>query len=78
MSTAKKFGARYGRTVKNKFAKIEAMQKKKYDCPTCGYKSSKRLAVGIWICKKCGSKFTSRAYHVAKFPVLKSKKEEEL
>jgi large subunit ribosomal protein L37Ae len=77
MSTAKRFGARYGRTIKNKFAKVEAMQKIKYNCPSCGYPVSKRLAVGIWYCRKCDSKFTSRAYSVAKIPVIKSKKEEE-
>lgn len=77
MSSAKKFGPRYGRTLKNKFAKVEAMQRIKYPCPSCGYPASKRIAVGIWYCKKCSSKFTSRAYSVVKAPVIKYKKEEE-
>ena len=60
----KRFGARYGRGVKFKFGKIEAEQRKKHPCPYCRAVRVKRVAAGIWECRKCGSKFTGRAYTV--------------
>lgn len=60
----KRFGARYGRGVKLKFGKIEAEQRKKHPCPYCRAVRVKRVAAGIWECRKCGSKFTGRAYTV--------------
>ncbi len=62
----RRFGVRYGRTVKRKLGKIEAQQKKKHVCPYCRYTSVKRLAAGIWSCGKCGASFTSKAYTVSK------------
>ena len=67
---AKRFGARYGRRLKQKYAEVEALHKQKYSCPYCSYKQAKRLASGIWQCKKCSSKFTSRAYQVSKKIVI--------
>jgi large subunit ribosomal protein L37Ae len=58
----KRFGARYGRTVKTNFGKIETEQRKLHKCPYCNKTSVKRLAVGIWNCRKCDAKFTGRAY----------------
>ncbi|MFH1174326.1 MAG: 50S ribosomal protein L37ae [archaeon] len=65
----KRFGARYGRTVKEKFGKIEAEQRKKHLCPYCRKTQVKRVAAGIWHCRKCDTKFTSRAYSLVKFEV---------
>ena len=62
----KKFGPRYGRKVKEKFAKIEEEQHKLHKCPYCGHTKVKRLALGIWHCKKCKAKFTGKAYSVRK------------
>lgn len=64
--TIKRFGARYGRTVKHKFAEIENAQKAKYKCPFCNYVKVRRFAIGIWHCTKCGTKFANRAYTVTK------------
>jgi len=61
---AKRFGARYGRTIRAKINLVEAKQKKIYDCPYCKEKKVKRIFVGVWGCKKCGAKFTGRAYEV--------------
>ena len=66
LGTVKRFGARYGRTVKVKFAKVEAEQKKAHTCPYCSKPKTSRIAYGIWECKKCKSKFTARAYTVGK------------
>ncbi len=64
--TTKRFGVRYGRTVKHKLNKVEGLAKKKYKCPYCGSVSVKRKEAGIWECKKCGKVFTSKAYYVDK------------
>jgi len=64
LGSAKRFGARYGRTVKHKFAKVEALQRKKYKCPFCSYTKVKRIAAGIWHCRKCNAKFANRAYTI--------------
>jgi len=68
----KRFGPRYGRTLKKKLGKIEASQKATYECPYCAYKKVKHDSVGIWQCNKCGARFTSKAYSVEKAPALKT------
>ncbi len=71
--SAKRFGARYGKTVKDKFGAIEAMQRQKYDCPQCSRKAVRRVAAGIWECQKCGAKFASKAFTVSKTTTIKTK-----
>tara|TARA_Y100000310_G_scaffold314505_1_gene363935 strand:+ start:369 stop:668 length:300 start_codon:yes stop_codon:yes gene_type:complete len=66
LGRAKRFGARYGRKPKLKFASIEAQQKKQYKCPYCHAIKVKRESVGIWNCIKCKSKFAGRAYSLVK------------
>ena len=63
MST-KRFGARYGRKTKGKFAKVEAKQHAKHKCPYCNKTAVKRLAAGIWNCSKCETKFAGKAYSI--------------
>jgi large subunit ribosomal protein L37Ae len=66
LTSVKRFGTRYGRTLKLKFGQIEVEQRKKHKCPYCSNAAVKRQAVGIWECKKCGVKFTGKAYTIAK------------
>lgn len=58
----KRFGTRYGRKLRHKFIAVETQQKAEYVCPSCRYPKVKRVAVGIWECKKCDAKFAARAY----------------
>ncbi len=58
----KRFGARYGPTLKKRFAKIEALQRGKHKCPYCNKTAVKRVAVGIWHCRKCTATFAGKAY----------------
>ncbi|MBN1275676.1 50S ribosomal protein L37ae [Candidatus Woesearchaeota archaeon] len=74
--STKRFGPRYGRTLKNKIGKIEQQQKRPQRCPQCRYQQVSRESKGIWTCKKCGAKFTSKAYSVAKMPSLKPETKE--
>ena len=64
--SVKRFGARYGRRLKERFGKIEMEQRKKQECPYCSALKAKRIAVGIWECRKCKAKFTGKAYSVSK------------
>ena len=76
--TTKRLGTRYGRTIREKLGSIEAKQKKLYKCPYCSYESAKRMASGIWFCKKCSAKFTSKAYSVEKFPSVREAEKGEI
>jgi large subunit ribosomal protein L37Ae len=71
----KRFGARYGRSIKHAFGKIEKEQRKLHKCPYCNRVSVKRIAVGIWNCRKCGAKFTGKAYSVRE--IIKGREEKE-
>lgn len=62
--TTKRFGVRYGRTVKHKLDKIESSAKAKYKCPYCTSVSVKKKMAGIWECRKCKKTFTGKAYMV--------------
>jgi len=77
IASIKRFGPRYGRTVKHKFGAVEAMHRKKYKCPYCSKLSVKRLSAGIWECQKCNAKIASRAYNLAKKKEVKDDVEKE-
>lgn len=62
IGSVKRFGARYGRGVKTRLGIIEKKQHASYKCPYCHEKKVRRLSPGIWLCRKCSSKFTARAY----------------
>lgn len=59
---AGRYGVRYGRKVKVAVNEIEQKQRAKHLCPVCRKTSVKRVAAGIWQCKKCSTKFTGGAY----------------
>lgn len=58
-STAR-FGARYGKGIKELIKKVET--KKKFKCPQCGKTSVKKAGYALWECTKCGTKFAGGAY----------------
>lgn len=81
LGAAKRFGARYGRKLREKVALIESEKRKSTKCPYCNYDKVKRLARGIWHCKKCSSTFTGKAYTIKaeiRFEKKGAKAEEEL
>lgn len=69
LKSGNKFGVRYGRRNRDRFAKLENEQHKLHKCPACRNDKVKRVAVGIWSCKKCGVTFASKAYTVDKVAV---------
>ena len=64
--SVKRFGARYGRTVKEKLGKIEHEHRKRQKCPYCRAEKVKRTSSGIWHCQRCLATFASRAYTIAR------------
>ena len=56
-----RFGAGYGTNVRKNFNAIEVLQRKSQPSPFCKG-SAKRLAAGIWKCKKTGKVFAGPAY----------------
>ncbi len=62
VGTAGRFGSRYGRGIRKRIVKVETRQKTLVACPSCGFKKIKREAAGLYLCGKCGVKFTGGAY----------------
>ena len=60
--SVKRFGARYGKRIRDRLAILEAESKKKHICEFCKKPGVKRIAVGIWHCLKCNTKFTGKAF----------------
>ncbi len=57
-----KFGARYGKKIRQRIIDVERIQRKKHSCPSCFKLGIKRVSSGVWVCKKCGLKFSGKAY----------------
>ncbi|MBI2573301.1 50S ribosomal protein L37ae [Candidatus Woesearchaeota archaeon] len=60
--SAKRFGSRYGRKTRAKFALVEGQQRLRHKCPYCNKHAVKRQAMGIWTCGKCNVTFAGKAY----------------
>jgi large subunit ribosomal protein L37Ae len=57
------FGARYGSTLRKRYAELIQEYRKPKSCPRCEKVGGiKRIKIGIWYCKKCGAKFTGAAF----------------
>jgi len=62
VGTAGRFGARYGSRIRHQVSEIEKKQRQRFLCPSCFHTQVKRLASGIWQCRKCSTKFAGKAY----------------
>ena len=62
VGSAGKFGVRYGMRLRRKWLEVDKKQRTLHECPVCRRKSVKRLSTGIWVCRKCGTKFAGGAY----------------
>jgi len=65
LASAGRFGARYGRRIKQRLLNSEISQRSKHKCPYCLKLKVKRLSLGIWYCNGCEAKFTGKAYSPA-------------
>lgn len=57
-----RYGARYGATLRKRMKPFEESQHAKYECDACGKTAVKRVATGIWQCRRCKHKFAGGAY----------------
>lgn len=70
-NAVKRLGVRYGRKTRARVGIIESESLKKHLCPSCRTINVRRVSAGIWQCRKCSHKFTSRAYTVEKTPSVR-------
>lgn len=62
VGTTGRFGVRYGTKTKKAIRKLESRMEKENICPYCERHKVKRVAAGVWYCKKCKTKFAGAAY----------------
>lgn len=62
--SAGRYGPRYGAKIRKKVRDVEKHQKAKQQCPVCKIGNVKRLAKGIFKCKKCNAKIAGKAYTI--------------
>lgn len=60
--SAKRYGSRYGKRIRNEISEVEKEEKGRHECPGCGSNSLERESSGIWVCKKCGKKISGGAW----------------
>lgn len=58
----KRFGARYGATVRKRWNAVMVQKTRVYECPNCRHKRVKWVSVGVWRCRKCGFTFAGKAW----------------
>lgn len=57
-----RYGARGGRGLRSRVLSVEKLQRGRHKCPYCTKVAVRRVAAGIWHCKKCDAKFAGKAY----------------
>jgi len=57
-----RFGPRYGVKIRRRVLEIEKRARDKHQCPRCTHHAVKRVAAGIWECRRCGLTFAGGAY----------------
>ncbi len=62
IGVAGRYGPRYGVRTRKQIATVIRSKGKAYECPSCRHKAVRRVASGIWECRKCNLKFAGGAY----------------
>jgi len=60
----KGLGAKYGGTLRKRYARIFRTLKMARECPSCSSMRLRRAASGIWKCRSCGFIVAGGAYDV--------------
>ena len=58
-------GAKYGGTLRKRYARIFRTLKMARECPSCSSMKLRRVASGIWKCKSCGFVMAGGAFDVS-------------
>jgi len=61
---SRKYGCRYGSSLRKLMKKFETMQRQRYVCPFCGKAAIRKISVGIWRCKACKKKLAGGAWEL--------------
>merc|ERR1712096_124810 len=69
----RKYGVRYGASLRKIVKKFELTQHSKYFCTFCGVVGMKRKSVGIWECKKCKKVVAGGAWTYSTPPAVTAK-----
>ena len=64
-SALKGLGAKYGGTLRKRYARIYRGLKTARECPSCSSMKLKRQASGIWTCGSCGYSVAGGAYELS-------------
>ena len=62
LKSVARFGARYGKKIRERVLKVEREQHAKRTCPHCRTGVLKRSAAGLYACVKCGARMAGGAY----------------
>ncbi len=57
IGAAARYGSRYGVSVRRRASAAIKKLGRSYTCPVCQYQKVRRVAAGIWSCRKCDHKF---------------------
>ena len=63
--TVRGLGAKYGGTLRKRYARVFRTLKQARECPTCSSPKLSRKASWIWKCKSCGYTLAGGAYDLA-------------
>ncbi|MDG6909040.1 MAG: transposase [Nitrososphaerota archaeon] len=61
----KGLGAKYGGTLRKRYARVWRTLKQARECPSCASMKLARSSSGIWKCKSCGYTVAGGAYELA-------------
>ncbi len=62
VKSAGRFGSKYGVKIRKLVIAQDNLLATKWECTSCMKPSLKRVAAGIWECKKCRHKFAGGAF----------------
>jgi large subunit ribosomal protein L37Ae len=63
--SVKGLGAKYGGTLRKRYARVWRTLKQARECPACASLKLARASSGIWKCKSCGYTVAGGAYELA-------------
>ncbi len=63
--SVKGLGAKYGGTLRKRYARIYRTLKAARECPSCASMKLRRQASGIWKCNSCGYVVAGGAYDLS-------------
>lgn len=63
-------GPRYGIRIRRRVLEIDRERRKPAPCPRCSTTTVRRVASGVYRCRRCGTRFSSGAYVFSPAPPL--------